>query len=380
MQVDMHYYGTLAMALAAGIPKEKARIIAYASQFVDDSSSHENGCNNDGGMLVTFTTSHELIDSAKTMIADTVAGVADYSDKLQDTVMYNKEIQRKVWVPNHFLPGGKGETLEERAICQRNSEIANIMFDEHIDYALKDRGDYDYGLHLLGVAAHVYMDTFSHYGFSGFSSDFNRIKSSSMKVSGEYAYPSLLEKTGMILKSEVPFFFLWDKVKSDFAEGGDSALGHGAVMSLPDMPFLKWEFYFEKPRPGNGCLSVRDNVASFAEGCKALYMKLRAYAEKKYADTQPVAYDDIRGRVLSVLNVVGDKETRSDAWYKSGLLPEDAPRYDKNEWAIEIEKFGYLARSEDGLTLDCYKFHQAATYHRYYVLKDLLPRHRIALY
>lgn len=151
-------------------------------------------------------------------------------------------------------------------------------------------------------------------------------------------------------------------------------------MSLPDMPFLKWEFSFEKARPGNGCLSVRDNVASFAEGCEALYMKLRTYAEKKYADTQPVAYDDIRSRVFSVLKVVGDKETRSEAWYRYGLLPEDAPHYDKNEWAREINEFGRLARSEDGLTLDCYKFHQAATYHRYYVLKDLLPQHRIALY
>ena len=36
MQYDMHYYGTYAMAAAAGIPKNDAEIIAYAAQYVDD--------------------------------------------------------------------------------------------------------------------------------------------------------------------------------------------------------------------------------------------------------------------------------------------------------------------------------------------------------
>ena len=36
MQYDMHYYGTYAMAAAAGIPKRDAESIATAAQFVDD--------------------------------------------------------------------------------------------------------------------------------------------------------------------------------------------------------------------------------------------------------------------------------------------------------------------------------------------------------
>ena len=36
MQLDMHYYATYAMARAAGIEPDDARIIATSAQFVDD--------------------------------------------------------------------------------------------------------------------------------------------------------------------------------------------------------------------------------------------------------------------------------------------------------------------------------------------------------
>ena len=43
-QIDMYYYGTYAMARAAGFKSEPARIIATSAQFVDDNaaSSHVN--------------------------------------------------------------------------------------------------------------------------------------------------------------------------------------------------------------------------------------------------------------------------------------------------------------------------------------------------
>jgi len=36
MQEDMHYYGTYAMARAAGLKAAHAKVIAYAAQYVDD--------------------------------------------------------------------------------------------------------------------------------------------------------------------------------------------------------------------------------------------------------------------------------------------------------------------------------------------------------
>ena len=41
MQVDMHYYGTYAMARAAGLSPADCRIIAIAAQFVDDNAGKD---------------------------------------------------------------------------------------------------------------------------------------------------------------------------------------------------------------------------------------------------------------------------------------------------------------------------------------------------
>ncbi|MEG1913305.1 MAG: hypothetical protein RR091_12565, partial [Cloacibacillus sp.] len=107
MQVDMHYYGTYALALAAGFPIKDAEIIAYASQYVDDSESVDDIENKDGGLFVTYSTAHHLIKSILSM---------------GESVKHSVMDQRKIWVPNHFIPGGAGGTLEERAICIKDSE------------------------------------------------------------------------------------------------------------------------------------------------------------------------------------------------------------------------------------------------------------------
>ena len=42
MQQDMHYYGTYAMARAAGLAVKDAKILAYAAQYVDDATSNDS--------------------------------------------------------------------------------------------------------------------------------------------------------------------------------------------------------------------------------------------------------------------------------------------------------------------------------------------------
>ncbi len=139
MQEDMHYYGTYAIALAAGIPEQEAEIIAYASQYVDDATSTRNGEHDDGGLMVTFSTAHHWLQCLKT------------------TIKFDSDTQRKVWVPNHFVPGGAGNSFEEKALCLPDSVIAQKMFDEHIVFA-KHRLD-AYGLELMGIVSHAYRQT-----------------------------------------------------------------------------------------------------------------------------------------------------------------------------------------------------------------------------
>ena len=94
-----------------------------------------------------------------------------------DVANIDAEDQRKVWVPFHFIPGNEGDEYTERLVCRKNSDIAQEMVDHHVD--LPDKRFY---LPLIGITAHVYADTFSHYGFSGVSSRKNRIDSDSLRI------------------------------------------------------------------------------------------------------------------------------------------------------------------------------------------------------
>ena len=51
MQEDMHYYGTYALARAAGLGVAHARVIAYAAQYVDDATANNSEVHRDGGMF-----------------------------------------------------------------------------------------------------------------------------------------------------------------------------------------------------------------------------------------------------------------------------------------------------------------------------------------
>ncbi|VFM95920.1 MAG: hypothetical protein BECKG1743D_GA0114223_101332 [Candidatus Kentron sp. G] len=164
MQEDMHFYGTYAMARSAGIPADKAKIIAYAAQYVDDSTANDSDVHNDGGMFETVATAH----TNKEAIGNAIAyAVADHSE------------QRRVWVPFHFFPGNEGESLSERLLCRKDGALAQEMVRNHIEHAVKVKDEY--GLALLGIMAHVYADTFAHYGFSGVSSSWNKVEGESFE-------------------------------------------------------------------------------------------------------------------------------------------------------------------------------------------------------
>ena len=166
MQKDMHYYGTYAIARVAGLKPKDARIVAYSAQFVDDSTHLHSEIHDDGGMLYGIATAHHCAQSGKKHLLH----------KIKEVITHRKIgniDQRRVWVPFHFYPGNQGSTFSEKLICRKNSDLVNKMFDNHIEQTKK----IPYILQLIGIASHVYMDTFSHYGFSGKSSRNNKVKS-----------------------------------------------------------------------------------------------------------------------------------------------------------------------------------------------------------
>ncbi|MDR0443088.1 MAG: hypothetical protein LBH44_06760 [Treponema sp.] len=353
MQTDMHYYGTLAMAVAAGIPRVDAETIAYAAQFVDDSTGQDSNAHEDHGLLYAISTAHHPLQS--------------FLDKIGTKVKEGTEEQRKIWVPFHFLPGGKGKILSEKLICVKNSGIAQEMLAHNLDTSLKK----PFGLELMGITAHVYMDTFSHYGFSGMSSGFNAVNNETIGFTRE-------PKTAAYITGKFKKFT--EKYAVAKAAQAATHLGHAGVATYPDRPYLQWQFDFARPRPDNGVTSMRDNTANFLEGCKCLHGFFSKFAAAKYTETDTRRnFEDIKEAVRGILAVEDDMAGRVKAWKDSGLI-DGCADYVPETWESGKAMFPKYAMSVDGIATNTYRFHQAATFHRYYVLKDLLPEHGIAVY
>ncbi len=360
MQLDMHYYGTYAMARAAGLNKESSRIIATAAQFVDDNAEKDNVDFRDGGRIDTEATAHHA-----------------YQIKNID-----KEDQRQIWVPFHFLPGNKGETFTAKLVCQKDSTIAQEMVKFNISLI-----DQPYALPLIGITAHVYADTFSHYGFSGISSRKNRIVNDSFKFFKIKAEMEsyILEKQKKF-KDNYPKEDFMDNIKSWFAETLSGALGHSAAVTFPDRPFLKWNFEYEEAKQ---ICPQRDNPQTFLEACEKLHAIFKEVALKRqdFADNNSYKdFDSIKDFIQEILNKQADKHGRIQAWKDTALEgkifgtgAEKIPDYDEDIWHNQRDNLKRKKDSSKATDLNIYHFYQAASVHRVNVLRNLLPSHGLVV-
>ena len=372
MQIDMHYYGTYAMARAAGINADASQIIATCAQFVDDNTAESHVSFRDGSRIDQEATAHHPINRRNLEERD----------------------QRRVWVPFHFLPGNQGEEYTERLKCRMDSEIAREMVNHYLE--LSDR---EYALHLIGIAAHVYADTFSHYGFSGVSSRRNKVKSSSfrfheeLKIGNMSDVKLLPEIREYISKKKRNFFEkrgehggLFNNIKSWSVEVASGALGHGAVATFPDRPYLVWSFDYEdfNDEVTGKATSIRNNPETFLSGCQALHAMFQRFGKNRpeYTNNDARKFTDIEQSIREVLMVQGKKEERIKAWQNSasegsifGETGEKFLEYDGKNWNDQWDDLNDNESYTDAMNLAVWHFYQAAAVHRTYVLRDLLPRH-----
>lgn len=364
MQKDMHYYGTYAMARAAGLEVKDAKVIAYAAQYVDDSTANDSEVHKDGGMFEAIATAHTGSEAIGNAIA-------------------NQTEQRKVWVPFHFFPGNKGETLSEKLICQKDSPLVREMVQNHIRHAVAVKDEY--GLTLMGIMAHVYADTFAHFGFSGISSSLNKVDASSFEIDVQdtKARAYIMGKLSGFLTKYTPTFLIenYRKIASNGASAVTGALGHGAVGTYPDRPFLRWRFqYNEALEP----TEWRNNSEYFVEGCEKLYNAFREYGKQSGIGKNPVPFADIKSKITEIIGLEKAKEGRIEAWVAAiedgSLFPRqdnEALFYMEHEWEQQKHNFEDLKNTYEMIEKEVYKFHQAAIYHRDYTLKQLLPKYKI---
>ena len=380
MQKDMHYYGTYAMARTAGLKPEVCQTIATAAQFVDDNGAKEQIPFDDGGQLDFVPTAHHFKPTQDDMTG--------FLSNL------NEQDQRLVWLPFHFIPGGDGDTTSERLICRKDSAVSREMVEHNLLMAEKHEA---WGQYLIGITAHVYADTFSHYGFSGVSSRWNMVRFDSLKLLNlesdieEY----IAKKTESFQKQHRSSIILdnfrkslagiQEGVTSWVAETASGALGHGAALTHPDRPYLEWQFDYEYPDARSS--GVRRNPVTFLEGCQKLHEMFRRVADAVpvWRDDSGQSFDDIRDIIKNILAVQKPCEGRIAAWTgaaESGELfaqAENIREYQGESWRQGLDE---LRGSEDSLVaLDqpIFRFFQAASIHRTYVLRVLLPSHRLVV-
>jgi len=362
MQIDMHYYGTYAMARAAGLKPEAATVIATAAQFVDDNAEKESIEFKDGGRLDAQATAHHAVDVKN----------------------IDPEDQRQIWVPFHFLPGNEGDSFTERLICRMNSTIVDEMIAYNFSHIKQP-----YALHIAGITAHVYADTFSHYGFSGASSRRNKIVNDSFEFSGDLEDEMrryIDEKASSFKKKYRREGGLLRNIKSWIAEKFSGALGHGAVMTLPDRPYLKWRFTYEYPKKVKS--PWRNNPDTFLEGSHALHDLFRRFATSRpdFADSEFKNFSAIESTVRDIINLQAPKEDRIKIWRKaaaSGDLfaagAEEIPLYKAGTWLSQRKQLDGKKDSKLALDADIFRFYQAASVHRIHVLRHLLPGHGLVV-
>ncbi len=355
MQTDMHFYGTNALALAAGLNPVTAHQIATAAEFVDDSDTVDISFK-DGSFFHGDATGHHPVN----------------------TENLRKYDQRRVWIPFHFLPGNQGRTLQEKLLCTPDSDIAREM----VQWALKEATG-EYGPMMLGIAAHVYADTFAHYGFSGIAADINQVDFDSIKL--KVNNPTVESYIMGKAKSFISSLMQRSQDSAEATAANLLGLGHGGVTTYPDRPYLTWSFTHADGRQSG----QRNNTETFLLATEKLHKLFCDYAAARpeLVMHEPIPFEKIRGKVQEILQLEADMDGRKAAWvnaladgsllsYKFELMPYD-------EKAFEAECKGLMGKDveySDAKTTSVFQFLKAANHYRDYVLGDLLPKNGISVF
>jgi hypothetical protein len=356
MNIDFHYGVVYIVARVAGMNAHDAEIVAHASQYVDDATVSNRLEFAGGEVFDRFASAH---------------AVYDYRN-LDD------QIDRAVWVPFHFLPGGEGDSPEEKAICVKNSTVAADMVRNALSNERRDNA-----LHRLGVTLHTYVDTWAHQKFSGIISDVNAVKDLRSTDHNDLTILTLLKKQ---FKSAVV----------DVAGrtiDGFCRLGHGAALHFPDIPWAQWEY-----TNGFGEHVERNNLPEFLDAADWAHRVVRAFLRNTSEfETETGLPEEIRtilGTVLSERKV-SDENIRLELIriaFSQGRFPgyqEEIPAYvSKGASSWKATATGVID-DDDGRPAPTWKpefetsdyrlVHDAIVEHRFDMTRTILPAHGVRL-
>ncbi len=146
MDIEFHYCMTYLIAAKGGFSPEDARVIAYASQYVDDND-------------MMFHIDKGQASAYENYISQTM------------NILKPKPKLMRIYPIFHFIPGNpeaqsgaRRDGMMHWLNCTPNNENAQKLFNA----ALRSEN-----LFRIGIATHAYADTWAHQNFTGSYSDFN---------------------------------------------------------------------------------------------------------------------------------------------------------------------------------------------------------------
>ena len=354
MQIDGHHTMTYIAARLAGFTHQKANIIAYSAQYVDDATNSGVINFDNDAMYSRISSAHKMLDHRN-------------SDELAN---------HKVWVPFHVLPGNGGKPAGEnpngsfirKLVCYPDSYVARDMLRACVS-------DYEkpYALHRLGISMHVYADTWAHQGFAGVNHKINEVKG--IKSNNKSLDKSFFNKIANYFLSE------------------SFPLGHGAALSHPDRPSLIWEY-----RNGLNEKVERDNPAIFIDAVDKMCRAMQCFRTQDLSmdlESMPGLPAKDTKKILSLIkSIKGDSgEIRHEKWIdeiKNGSFSfgqQNIKYIAKGKGSWKYQSIGQLASADTGREVFTYEnsflssnwklFHDALQAHRFDVLNDVLPRYGI---
>lgn len=390
MQIDGHHAATYVAARIAGFSFPDAEKIAYAAQYVDDATN--------GGIVVFHDSDYmySRIASAHKMV--------DYNNLV--------DVENHLaWIPFHFLPGNGGLPAGEepeggergKLICRPDSHVARDM----LRAAAKDIGK-PRGLHRLGIAMHVYADTFAHQGFVGALHHANQAKdvtSGNPKLDKQIRQETKREllqaalgnvkALGQMLSKAVATIWYERRWPGDYFADflQRKPVGHAAADVYPDQPYLTWRYTDHA-----GMVVERDNPTIFVQAVDQMVRVMRAWRTGDVAMSidSHRGLDDKNRDVIDRLfrtNTSINGEERRQAWLQAISGGEfefgcEIPTYlgkgpgSWKETAIGTPKVadsGYerFEFKDDFVHSDWKLFHDALQAHRSDVVHDVLPQYGI---
>jgi hypothetical protein len=347
MQEDFHFYTIYALARSAGFNTENSHIIAYSSQHTDDAKYEHALEFVNGGRFQQVLSAHRFLDLAA----------------------LGKATCYRIWIPFHFLPGNLGVDFSERMLTRANSVVAQRIIEDFLGSDLKA-----YSLHRLGIILHVYADTWSHQNFLGLvHENLNDIKALKIK-----------RETGS------SFRMILNDLKAKVLEYAAPKLGHAQAGTIPDEPFREWGHKDYRGKAYD--ISNPERALDAAQNCYMMVLRfLRRFPH--FALNPPMPWQEMVDVFSNLFAENGELGDRIQAWQKAiadgrfGFVPEHKDKtlaYDDRQWfrqavtVIEVSDEPDQYERFEGFEHSNWKyFHDAAAFHRFTTLHEVLPEYGI---